>query len=175
MQLSSSDDWRQPCEQDHEDQDRRRDGGNGSSIRVYRSHYRNIRVGVVAIRRSGPEHPKFGTREDLVDGAGTIVQGWTVHNLEPSTDVIPYPVRGRLWEAYATDEAIRGSVTPIISDMNARAPGGETYRAIFNVPSPTGSTHLPWLRGKRPVASCISTSPAKTSTEWCTTTWFKTY
>ena len=39
----------------------------------------------------GPNIQKFGTREDLVDGAGTIVQGWTVHNLKPSTDVIPYP------------------------------------------------------------------------------------
>jgi hypothetical protein len=84
----------------------------------------------------GPNIQKFGTREDLV--AGTIVQGWTVHNLKPSTDVIPYPVRGRLWEAYATDEAIRGNVTPIISNMNTRAPGGETYRAIFNVPLANG-------------------------------------
>jgi Domain of unknown function (DUF1942) len=69
----------------------------------------------------GPNIQKFGTREDLVDGAGTIVQGWTVHNLKPSTDAIPYPVRGRLWEASATDEAIRGNVTPIISNMNARS------------------------------------------------------
>jgi uncharacterized protein DUF1942 len=78
----------------------------------------------------GPSIQKFGTREDVVDGAGTIVQGWTVYNVKPSTDVIPYPVQGRLWEARATDETIRGSVTPVISDMNARGPHGQTYRVI---------------------------------------------
>jgi Domain of unknown function (DUF1942) len=97
----------------------------------------------------GPNIQKFGTREDLVDGAGTIVQGWTVHNLQPSTDVIPYPVRGRLWEAFATDEAIRGSVTPIISDMNARAPGGETYRVIFNVPLAKGLNPSTLAQGQK--------------------------
>jgi hypothetical protein len=81
----------------------------------------------------GPNIQKFGTREDLFDGAGTIVQSWTVNGLKPSSDVIPYSVQGRLWEANASDEAIRGSVTPVISDMNARAPHGQTYRVIFNV------------------------------------------
>ena len=86
----------------------------------------------------GPNIQKFGTRADLVDGGGTIVQGWTVYDLKPSTDAIPYQIQGRLWEARATDEAVRGSVTPIISDMNARGPHGQTYRAIFTVPLANG-------------------------------------
>jgi len=92
---------------------------------------------------------KFGTQENLVDGAGTIVQGWTVNDLRPSTAVIGYPVRGRLWEASATDEAIRGTITPIISDMNARAPNGQTYRAIFNVPLAEGLNPATMAQGGR--------------------------
>ena len=92
---------------------------------------------------------KFGTQENLVDGAGTIVQGWTVNDLRPSTDVIGYPVRGRLWQASATDEAIRGTITPIISDMNARAPNGQTYRAIFNVPLAEGLNPATMAQGGR--------------------------
>jgi hypothetical protein len=86
----------------------------------------------------GPTTGPFGTKERLVDGAGTIVQTWTVTNLQRSSDVIPYPVRGTLWEATARDHAKRGTTTPIVSDMNARAANGATYRAIFNVPAPQG-------------------------------------
>jgi Domain of unknown function (DUF1942) len=96
-----------------------------------------------------PTIQKFGTQEDLVDGAGTIVQGWTVYDLRPSSDVIPYPVRGRLWQARATDEAIRGTNTPLVSDMNARAPNGQTYRAIFNVPLPQGINAATMAQGGR--------------------------
>ena len=62
-----------------------------------------------------------------------VAQGWTVTNLQPSSDVIPYPVQGRLWEASATDTAIKGSVTPLIPNMNARADNGANYRVIWNV------------------------------------------
>ena len=37
---------------------------------------------------------------------GSVVQGWTITNLKPSTDAIPYQVAGTLWEATATDQAI---------------------------------------------------------------------
>ena len=69
---------------------------------------------------------------------GNVVQGWTITNLKPSTDVIPSPVAGTLWEATATDQAIEGSVTPIISNLNARARSGETYRVLFGVATPQG-------------------------------------
>lgn len=78
----------------------------------------------------------FGTQEKLVDAAGTIQQGWTVEDLKPSTDVIPWPVHGRLWEATATDKALRGCPMPVISDMNARAADGQTYQELALVATP---------------------------------------
>jgi Domain of unknown function (DUF1942) len=81
----------------------------------------------------GPTVQKFGSQGTLVDAGGTVVQGWTVNDLRPSHDVIPYPVQGRLWEASATDTAIKGTVTPVIADMNARADDGDSYRVIWNV------------------------------------------
>lgn len=78
----------------------------------------------------------LGSQGKLVDGA--VVQGWTVDNLQPSTDAIPYQVKGTLWEATANDQAIQGTVTPIVSNLNARAENGETYRALFGVATPQG-------------------------------------
>ena len=92
---------------------------------------------------------KFGTRETLVDGAGTVVRGWTVSDLRPARDVIPYRVRGHLWEARATDQAIRGTVTAIISDMSARASNGQSHRAIFNVPTAQGLNPATVAQGGR--------------------------
>ena len=69
---------------------------------------------------------------------GNVVQGWTVTDLKPSTDTIPYEVRGTLWEVTATNEAIEGSVTPIVSNFNARAADGKNYRALFQVATPQG-------------------------------------
>nr|WP_090279820.1 MPT63 family protein [Mycolicibacterium komanii]CRL75876.1 FHA domain-containing protein [Mycolicibacterium komanii] len=78
----------------------------------------------------------LGSQGKLVDGA--VIQGWTITNLKPSSDVIPFPVRGTLWEATATDQAIQGSATPIVSNLNARAADGQTYRALFEVASAQG-------------------------------------
>lgn len=78
----------------------------------------------------------LGTQADLVDG--NVVQGWTVSHLRPSPDVIPYPVQGQLWEATASDTAIAGDVVPIVSNMNARARDGQTYRALWEVATPAG-------------------------------------
>lgn len=78
----------------------------------------------------------LGSQGKLVDGA--VIQGWTITNLKPSSDVIPFPVRGTLWEATATDQAIQGSATPIVSNLNARAADGQTYRALFEVATPQG-------------------------------------
>lgn len=78
----------------------------------------------------------LGEQGELVNG--DVVQGWTVTGLKPSTDVIPYPVTGTLWEATATDEAISGNVIPIVSNLNARAESGQTYRVLFGVATPQG-------------------------------------
>ncbi len=50
---------------------------------------------------------------------GSVVQHWTVAGLKPSTDTIPYRPVGTLWEATATDEAISGSATPIVSNLRS--------------------------------------------------------
>ena len=79
---------------------------------------------------------EIGQQAKLVNGDN--VQGWTITDLKASTDVIPYQVSGTLWEATATDEALQGAVTPIVSNLNARATDGGTYRALFQVAAPEG-------------------------------------
>jgi Domain of unknown function (DUF1942) len=79
---------------------------------------------------------QLGSQAKLDDG--NIVQGWTVTGLKVSSDVIPHQVQGTLWEATATDEALQGSATPIVSNLNARARDGQTYRALFGVATAQG-------------------------------------
>ena len=78
----------------------------------------------------------IGSQGKLVDG--DVIQAWTISNLKPSTDVIPHQVSGTLWEATATDQAVQGAATPIVSNINARARSGQTYRALFGVATAQG-------------------------------------
>ena len=78
----------------------------------------------------------LGSQAELTDG--NVVQGWTVTGLKVSTDTIPYQPQGTLWEATATDKAIQGSAQPIVSNFNARARDGQTYRALFGVATAQG-------------------------------------
>ena len=78
----------------------------------------------------------LGSAAELTNG--DVVQAWTVSDLKPSSDAIPYPVAGTLWEATATDHAVRGTVPPIVSNLNARARSGQTYRVLFGVATPQG-------------------------------------
>jgi Domain of unknown function (DUF1942) len=80
----------------------------------------------------------FGAREQLYDGGGAVIAGWTISDLRPSSDAIPYPVAGKLYEATATVEAGQGGVTPIVSNFNARAADGGTYRALYSVATAQG-------------------------------------
>ncbi|WP_413032491.1 DUF1942 domain-containing protein [Mycolicibacterium litorale] len=66
---------------------------------------------------AGPAINEIGQQADLVNGS--VVQGWTVTDLKASTDTIPYPVRGTLWEATATDQALQGAATPIVSNLRS--------------------------------------------------------
>jgi hypothetical protein len=88
-----------------------------------------------------------GSQAKLVDG--NVVQGWTISDLRPSSDAIPDPVAGTLWEATATDEALQGSVTPIVSNLNARARSGETYRVLFGVATPQGVNPATLAQGEK--------------------------
>jgi hypothetical protein len=85
---------------------------------------------------AAPSTQALGSQAKLVNG--DVIQGWTISNLKPSSDAIPYQPVGTLWEATATDTALQGSVTPIVSNLNARAADGQTYRALFGVATPQG-------------------------------------
>lgn len=80
---------------------------------------------------------KLGTPLTMTDSVGQVVLTWNVSNLRPSTDVMPmFPVSGKLWEATATVTAVRGTVTPAISQFNAVAPNQAVYRVLWQVASP---------------------------------------
>ncbi|MCH9733059.1 MAG: DUF1942 domain-containing protein [Actinomycetia bacterium] len=75
----------------------------------------------------------LGTQIQVGDG-----NAWTVSHLGPSTDAIPYPVQGTLYEATASDTAGPAGAVPIIGNFNARAKDGTTYRVLWEVATPQG-------------------------------------
>lgn len=89
----------------------------------------------------------LGQSAELVNG--DVVQAWTIKDLKPSSDVIPYQVVGTLWEATATDSAVRGTVQPIVSNLNARARSGQTYRVLFGVATPQGVNPAALVQGQQ--------------------------
>ncbi|QZT62284.1 MPT63 family protein [Mycolicibacterium austroafricanum] len=89
----------------------------------------------------------LGQPGELVNGS--VIQHWTVTGLKPSSDVIPYRPVGTLWEATATDEAIAGTATPIVSNLNARAENGDTYRVLFGVATAQGVNPSTLAQGQK--------------------------
>lgn len=84
-----------------------------------------------------PVNGKLGSELTMTDSVGQVELGWTVSDLKSSSDTVPgYPVAGQLWEATATVKAIRGTVTPAISQFNARTANGVNYRVLWQVASP---------------------------------------
>jgi hypothetical protein len=107
-------------------------------------------VGIIGAPTAAADDPStttIGAQAKLVDG--NVVQGWTITGLKTSSDPIPYPVAGTLWEATATDEAIQGGATPIVSNLNARARSGQTYRALFGVATPQGVNPSTLAQGEK--------------------------
>ena len=87
------------------------------------------------------------------------VHGWTVSDLRPSSDAIPYQPRGTLWEATATDEAIQGTVFPV-SPTSARArPAVRTISPVHGAHCAGHCDRPALLRARRPAARSTSTSP----------------
>jgi hypothetical protein len=79
----------------------------------------------------------FGSWERLRDANGAVITAWIIYDLEPSDDTIPdYPLAGKLWEASAAVTPIRGTVTPIIPNLNARTDTGENYRVLWQAYAP---------------------------------------
>ena len=83
-----------------------------------------------------PATQPIGTQGAVPEGPG--VHGWTISDLRPSSDAIPYQPRGTLWEATATDEALQGAVFPIVANLSARSASGQNYQALFTVPTAQG-------------------------------------
>ena len=76
----------------------------------------------------------FGVQETLKDYYSlsdfSSEIGYTVKNLRPSRDPVPYPVGGRLYEANVITTAVVGSVTPKQGNFVARTASGADYRAL---------------------------------------------
>lgn len=81
---------------------------------------------------------KLGNELTMIDSVGQVNLGWKVSDLKSSADtVIPgYPATGQVWEATATVNAIRGPVTPAISQFNARTGDGINYRVLWQAAGP---------------------------------------
>lgn len=98
-------------------------------------------IGVADAPSASAAYPivgKLGSELTMTDSVGQVVLAWTVADLKPSTDpTLGYTPAGKLWEATATVRAIRGSVTPAISQFNAVAPDQAAYRVLWYVLSPT--------------------------------------
>ncbi|HET9875613.1 MAG TPA: MPT63 family protein [Mycobacterium sp.] len=91
---------------------------------------------------------KLGSTLQENDSVGQVVLSWNVANLKPSSDTMPdYPVAGQVWEATATVHAIRGSVTPAISQFNAVAPNQALYRVLWEVAAPNAISGATILEG----------------------------
>lgn len=79
----------------------------------------------------------FGEQLTINDFAtGGPLIGYTVNDLGPSSDVVPYPVRGRLYAADVTVNAFGVWATPVIPRLNARAQNSQMYPSLANVFTP---------------------------------------
>jgi Domain of unknown function (DUF1942) len=88
----------------------------------------------------------FGASEQLVDGP--MVTNYTVSNLRPSNATIPgFKPAGKLYQADIVARSDAGTVQPVVSDFNARAANGQTYRVVHNVPVPNGLNPAPIGQG----------------------------
>lgn len=106
-----------------------------------------LAMGGAPIASADTEVQWLGQPGELVNGS--VVQHWTVSHLKPSIDVLPYQPVGTLWEATASDEAIAGNVMPIVSNLNARAKNGDTYRVLFGVATPEGVNPATLAQGQK--------------------------
>jgi hypothetical protein len=92
---------------------------------------------------------QFGSRQQVSDAGGAVVQEWTVTDLKRSTDPAPgYPLAGQLWEATASVQAASGSVTPIIPNFRAHAGRGSSYPVLWQLSSPQGISGATLAQGQ---------------------------
>ena len=77
---------------------------------------------------------ELGAQETIKDINGPLT-GYTVTGLMPSSDPVPYPVAGQLYEATVKADALVGTAMPAVWDFNARAERGANYPALATVSS----------------------------------------
>jgi hypothetical protein len=77
---------------------------------------------------------ELGVQETVKDINGPLT-GYTVTGLMPSSDPVPYPVAGRLYEATVKTDAVVGTVVPAPALFNARAENGDNYPSLAAVAS----------------------------------------
>jgi Domain of unknown function (DUF1942) len=88
-----------------------------------------IGIGVVPPAWATSNIKELGVEETLKGMNGPLI-GYTVTALMPSSDPVPYPVAGRLYEATVRANALVGTVTPAPNLFNARALNGNNYRSL---------------------------------------------
>ena len=69
--------------------------------------------------------------------------GYTVSGLSLSSDTVPYPVNGRLYEATVTFDGLGGWATPLVPLFNARAESGQNYRVLADRPQGLSGAAVP--------------------------------
>lgn len=111
------------------------------------SAFATVSLAVVTAAAAGaaPVSESYGNQQKLSDPTGTVT-AWTIDDLHPSTDTLPVPVNGTLYEATATVQAVQGTSTPVVTDFNARSTAGTDYRAV-PAPTATGVNPTPLQAG----------------------------
>ena len=89
---------------------------------------------------AAPTFARFGTTEQFAGARGQEVTDYTVRDLLPSGH------NDGVWYSDVTVKAVKGDVTPIVGDFNARAANGATYTSIEGA-NPYGLTNQPLRQG----------------------------
>jgi Domain of unknown function (DUF1942) len=94
----------------------------------------SVALGAAGVASTTDSIQAFGEEQTIDDAAtGGPLIGYTVTELRPSTDTIPYPVAGRLWEATLKVNAFGNWANPVIPRFLARAENGQGYPSITSV------------------------------------------
>ena len=94
---------------------------------------------------SATDGQAFGLQQTVNDPSGGEI-GYTVTKLLPSSDPVPYPVAGQLYEVTVRADALNGMPIPVIPGFSAQSGSGESYPALAGVWTPqglSGATLLP--------------------------------
>jgi hypothetical protein len=93
-------------------------------------------AGLVHAPTAAADTTDLGSQADVDVVDIEIEQHWTVSNLQPSTDAIPYRPVGALWEATVDAELPHGGI-PMITGFVART-DSVSYPVLWGVAAPMG-------------------------------------